>query len=106
MNYLRSLYCSIASASLEQVYKTKTKNNTYVAVKAQRLNLYFHKKRCCNIKVFTTFFHISTIEYWCWNWRNNDESKALFDEIDYEKEGKCIKVCKLFKDNPNVFILN
>ena len=33
--------------------------------------------------------------------------KALFDEIDYEKEGEnALKFANLFKDNPNVFIPN
>ena len=36
----------IASASLGQVYKTKTKNNTYLAVKVQRPNLYFLIRSC------------------------------------------------------------
>ena len=31
--------------------------------------------------------------------------KALFDEIDYEKEAEnALKFADLFKDNPNVFI--
>ena len=35
----------VASASLGQVYKAKTKNNTYCAVKVQRPNLYFLIRR-------------------------------------------------------------
>ena len=35
----------IASASLGQVYKARTKNNTYLAVKVQRPNLYFLIRR-------------------------------------------------------------
>ena len=47
----------IASASLGQVYKTKTRNNTYVAVKVQRPNLYFLIRRDVVILRFlATFF--------------------------------------------------
>ena len=48
----------IASASLGQVYKTKTKNNTYVAVKVQRPNLYFLIRRDVVIlRLLSTFCH-------------------------------------------------
>ncbi|WP_032514201.1 MULTISPECIES: ABC1 kinase family protein [Prochlorococcus] len=98
----------IASASLGQVYKAKTKINTYVAVKVQRPNLYFLIRRDVVILRFLATFLSPTLPL------NigvgigeiiDEFGKALFDEIDYEKEGEnALKFSNLFKDNPNVFI--
>ena len=72
MNYLMTSEIPVASASLGQVYK-KTKNNTYVAVKVQRPNLYFLIRRDVVIlrSLGNFFVTILTTKYWCWNWRNN-----------------------------------
>ncbi len=98
----------IASASLGQVYKTKTKNNTYVAVKVQRPNLYFLIRRDVVIIRFLATFLSSflPLNIGVGIGEIIDEfGKALFDEIDYEKEGEnALKFANLFKDNPNVFI--
>jgi len=98
----------IASASLGQVYKTKTKNNTYVAVKVQRPNLYFLIRRDIVILRFlATFFSpFLPLNIGVGIGEIIDEfGKALFNEIDYEKEGKnALKFANLFKNNPNVFI--
>ncbi|MDC2988018.1 AarF/ABC1/UbiB kinase family protein, partial [Prochlorococcus sp. AH-736-J10] len=98
----------IASASLGQVYKAKTKNNTYVAVKVQRPNLHFLIRRDVVILRFlATFFSpFLPLNIGVGIGEIIDEfGKALFDEIDYEKEGEnALKFANLFKDNPNVFI--
>ncbi len=98
----------IASASLGQVYKTKTKNNTYVAVKVQRPNLYFLIRRDVVILRFlaTLFSPFLPLNVGVGIGEIIDEfGKALFDEIDYEKEGEnALKFANLFKNNPNVFI--
>ena len=98
----------IASASLGQVYKAKTKNNTYLAVKVQRPNLYFFIRRDVVILRFlATFFSpFLPLNIGVGIGEIIDEfGKALFDEIDYEKEGQnALKFADLFKDNPNVFI--
>ncbi len=98
----------IASASLGQVYKTKTKNNTYVAVKVQRPNLYFLIRRDVVILRFigTFFSPFLPLNIGVGIGEIIDEfGKALFDEIDYEKEGEnALKFANLFKNNPNVFI--
>ncbi len=98
----------IASASLGQVYKTKTKNNTYVAVKVQRPNLYFLIRRDVVILRFlaTLFSPFLPLNIGVGIGEIIDEfGKALFDEIDYEKEGEnALKFANLFKENPNVFI--
>ncbi len=100
----------IASASLGQVYKTKTKNNTYVAVKVQRPNLHFLIRRDVVILRFlATFFSpFLPLNIGVGIGEIIDEfGKALFNEIDYEKEGEnALKFANLFKDNPNVFIPN
>ena len=98
----------IASASLGQVYKTKTKNNSLVAVKVQRPNLHFLIRRDVVILRFLANFLSPFLPL------NvgvgigvliDEFGKALFDEIDYEKEGEnALKFANLFKDNPNVFI--
>ncbi len=98
----------IASASLGQVYKTKTKNNTYVAVKVQRPNLYFLIRRDVVILRFLATFMspFLPLNIGVGIGEIIDEfGKALFDEIDYEKEAEnALKFANLFKDNPNVFI--
>ena len=98
----------IASASLGQVYKTKTKNGSYVAVKVQRPNLYFLIRRDVVILRFLATFlsPLLPLNIGVGIGEIIDEfGKALFDEIDYEKEGEnALKFANLFKDNPNVFI--
>ena len=98
----------IASASLGQVYKTRKKNSTYVAVKVQRPNLYFLIRRDVVILRFlATFFSpLLPLNIGVGIGEIIDEfGKTLFDEIDYEKEGEnALKFANLFKDNPNVFI--
>ncbi len=98
----------IASASLGQVYKAKTKNNTYCAVKVQRPNLFFLIRRDVVIlKIFANIFSpFLPLNIGVGIGEIIDEfGKALFEEIDYEKEGlNAIKFANLFKSNPNVFI--
>ncbi len=98
----------IASASLGQVYKAKTKNSTYVAVKVQRPNLYFLIRRDVVILRFLATFlsPFLPLNIGVGIGEIIDEfGKALFDEIDYEKEGEnALRFANLFKDNPNVFI--
>ncbi len=97
----------IASASLGQVYKAK-KDNSYLAVKVQRPNLHFFIRRDVVIlrllaNLFSPFLPLNIgvgigeiID---------EFGKALFNEIDYEKEGEnALKFADLFKNNPNVFI--
>ncbi len=98
----------IASASLGIVYKARTKNNNFCAVKVQRPNLYFLIRRDIVIlKILaTTFGSFLPLNVGVGIGEIIDEfGKALFDEIDYEQEGKnALKFANLFKDNPNVFI--
>ena len=98
----------IASASLGQVYKAKIKDNSYWAVKVQRPNLYFLIRRDVVIlKIMaTSFAPFLPLNIGVGIGEIIDEfGKALFEEIDYEKEGKnALKFAELFKDNPNVFI--
>jgi len=98
----------IASASLGQVYKAKTKSNTYVAVKVQRPNLYFLIRRDVVILRFlaSIFSPFLPLNIGVGIGEIIDEfGKALFDEIDYEKEGQnALKFADLFKSNPNIFI--
>jgi len=98
----------IASASLGQVYKAKIKNNNFLAVKVQRPNLYFLIRRDVVILRFlATFFSpFLPLNIGVGIGEIIDEfGKALFNEIDYEKEGEnALKFANLFKDNPNVFI--
>ena len=98
----------IASASLGQVYKAKTKNNSYLAVKVQRPNLYFLIRRDVVILrlLATVFSPFLPLNIGVGIGEIIDEfGKALFDEIDYEKEGEnALKFADLFKNNPNVFI--
>ena len=98
----------IASASLGQVYKAKINNNNYVAVKVQRPNLEFIIRRDIVIlklitKILAPFLPLNIgvgigeiID---------EFGKALFEEINYEKEAKnADKFAKLFKNNPQVII--
>ena len=98
----------IASASLGQVYKAKTNNNDYCAVKVQRPNLYFLIRRDIVIlKILSTIFSpFLPLNIGVGIGEIIDEfGKALFEEIDYEKEAKnALKFASLFKSNPNVFI--
>ena len=98
----------IASASLGIVYKAKSKNNTFCAVKVQRPNLYFLIRRDVVIlKILaTTFGSFLPLNIGVGIGEIIDEfGKALFDEIDYEKEGEnSLKFANFFKTNPNVFI--
>ena len=98
----------IASASLGQVYKAKTKNNSYCAVKVQRPNLFFLIRRDIVILkiIANTFSSILPLNIGVGIGEIIDEfGKALFEEIDYEKEGEnALKFADLFKANPNVFI--
>ena len=98
----------IASASLGIVYKVKTKNNSFCAVKVQRPNLYFLIRRDVVILriLATTFSPFLPLNIGVGIGEIIDEfGKALFDEIDYEQEGKnALKFADLFKSNPNVFI--
>ncbi len=98
----------IASASLGVVYKARTKNNNFCAVKVQRPNLYFLIRRDIVIlKILaTTFGSLLPLNIGVGIGEIIDEfGKALFDEIDYEQEGKnALKFANLFKSNPNVFI--
>ena len=98
----------IASASLGIVYKAKIKNNYFCAVKVQRPNLFFLIRRDIVIlKILATIFSpLLPLNIGVGIGEIIDEfGKALFDEIDYEKEGKnALKFANLFISNPNVFI--
>ena len=98
----------IASASLGIVYKAKTKNNNFCAVKVQRPNLYFLIRRDIVIlKILaTTFGSFLPLNIGVGIGEIIDEfGKSLFIEIDYEQEGKnALKFADFFKSNPNVFI--
>ena len=98
----------IASASLGIVYKAKTKKNNFCAVKVQRPNLYFLIRRDIVIlKILaTTFGSFLPLNIGVGIGEIIDEfGKALFEEIDYEQEGKnALKFAGFFKSNPNVFI--
>ena len=98
----------IASASLGQVYKAKTKSNTYVAIKVQRPNLEFIIKRDIVIlKLLANFFSpFLPLNIGVGIGEIIDEfGKALFEEIDYEKEVEnAKKFAKLFKNNDQVII--
>ena len=98
----------IASASLGQVYKAKIRDNKFVAVKVQRPNLEFIVKRDVVIlkllgNLFSPFLPLNIgvgigeiID---------EFGKALFEEIDYEREAKnAERFANLFKNNQNVFI--
>ena len=98
----------IASASLGQVYKAKFKPNSYVAVKVQRPNLEFIIRR--DIVILKILANILSpflpLNIGVGIGEIIDEfGKALFEEIDYEKEAEnAKKFAKLFKNNDQVFI--
>ena len=98
----------IASASLGQVYKAKTKDNKFVAVKVQRPNLEFIIKRDVVIlKIIANFLSpFLPLNIGVGIGEIIDEfGKALFEEIDYLKEANnAIRFSNLFKNNQNVFI--
>ena len=98
----------IASASLGQVYKAKLSNDNYVAVKVQRPNLEFIIKRDVVIlKLLANFLApFLPLNIGVGIGEIIDEfGKALFEEIDYEKEAvNAERFAKLFKNNPQVII--
>ena len=98
----------IASASLGQVYKAKLSNNYYVAVKVQRPNLEFIIRRDVVIlKLLANFLApFLPLNIGVGIGEIIDEfGKALFEEINYEKEAiNAEKFAKLFKNNPQVII--
>ena len=100
----------IASASLGQVYKAKTKDNRFVAVKVQRPNLEFIIKRDVVIlKILANSFSaLLPLNIGVGIGEIVDEfGKALFEEIDYLKEAKnAEKFSNFFRNNQNVFIPN
>ena len=98
----------IASASLGQVYKAKLSNNYYVAVKVQRPNLEFIIRRDVVIlKLLANFLApFLPLNIGVGIGEIIDEfGKALFEEINYEKEAiNAERFAKLFKNNPQVII--
>ena len=97
----------VASASLGQVYKAKTKNNTQIAVKVQRPNLYFVIRRDVVILRFlaTIFSPFLPFNIGVGIGEIIDEfGKALLMKLIMKKRVKCYEVCRSVKDNPNVFI--
>lgn len=98
----------IASASLGQVYKAKISNNYYVAVKIQRPNLEFIIRRDIVIlKLLANFLApFLPLNIGVGIGEIIDEfGKALFEEINYEKEAiNAQRFAKLFKNNPQVII--
>ena len=98
----------IASASLGQVYKAKINNNNYVAVKVQRPNLEFIIRRDIVIlKILANFLSpFLPLNIGVGIGEIIDEfGRALFEEINYEKEAKnAQKFARLFKNNPQVII--
>ena len=98
----------IASASLGQVYKAKVSKNYYVAVKVQRPNLEFIIKRDIVIlKILANFLSpFLPLNIGVGIGEIIDEfGKALFEEINYEKEAiNAERFAKVFKNNPQVII--
>ncbi len=98
----------IASASLGQVYKAKISKNNCVAVKVQRPNLEFIIKRDIVIlKLLANFLApFLPLNIGVGIGEIIDEfGRALFEEINYEKEAKnAHKFARLFKNNPQVII--
>ena len=98
----------IASASLGQVYKAKINSNYYVAVKVQRPNLEFIIRRDIVIlKLLANFLApFLPLNIGVGIGEIIDEfGRALFEEINYEKEAKnAQKFARLFKNNPQVII--
>ena len=100
----------IASASLGQVYKAKLSNNYYVAVKVQRPDLEFIIKRDVVILklLANSLAPLLPLNIGVGIGEIIDEfGKALFEEINYEKEAiNALKFADLFRNNPHVFIPN
>ena len=98
----------IASASLGQVYKAKISKNNCVAVKVQRPNLEFIIRRDIVIlKLLANFLSpFLPLNIGVGIGEIIDEfGRALFEEINYEKEAKnAQKFARLFKNNPQVII--
>ena len=98
----------IASASLGQVYKARISKNNFVAVKVQRPNLEFIIKRDIVIlKILANIFSpLLPLNIGVGLGEIIDEfGKALFEEIDYEKEAQnAEKFSKLFRKNKQVII--
>ncbi len=98
----------IASASLGQVYKAKISKNNCVAVKVQRPNLEFIIRRDIVIlKLLANFLApFLPLNIGVGIGEIIDEfGRALFEEINYEKEAKnAQKFARLFKNNPQVII--
>ncbi len=98
----------IASASLGQVYKAKISSNYYVAVKVQRPNLEFIIRRDIVIlKLLANFLApFLPLNIGVGIGEIIDEfGKALFEEINYEKEAiNAKRFAKLFINNPQVII--
>jgi len=98
----------IASASLGQVYKAKLSKNYYVAVKVQRPNLEFIIRRDIVIlKILANFLSpFLPLNIGVGIGEIIDEfGKALFEEINYEKEAlNAERFAKVFKNNPQVII--
>ena len=98
----------IASASLGQVYKAKLSNNYYVAVKVQRPDLEFIIKRDVVILklLANSLAPLLPLNIGVGIGEIIDEfGKALFEEINYEKEAiNALKFANLFRNNPHVFI--
>jgi len=98
----------IASASLGQVYKAKTNSNSFVAVKVQRPNLEFIIKRDIVIlKLLANLFSpLLPLNIGVGIGEIIDEfGRALFEEINYEKEAKnAERFAKLFKNNTQIII--
>ena len=98
----------IASASLGQVYKAKINNNNCVAVKVQRPNLEFIIRRDIVIlKLLANFLApFLPLNIGVGIGEIIDEfGRALFEEINYEKEAKnAQKFARLFKNNLQVII--
>jgi len=98
----------IASASLGQVYKAKISNNYFVAVKVQRPNLEFIIRRDIVIlKLLTKLLApFLPLNIGVGIGEIVDEfGKALFEEINYDKEAiNAERFAKLFKNNSQVII--
>ena len=95
----------IASASLGQVYKAKL-NNSYLAVKVQRPNLYFLIRRDVVILRFLGTFlsPFLPLNIGVGIGEIIDEfGGALFDEIDYLKEAENALNCKFIQRKPKHF---